>query len=61
MTGCSIETIVLDITGRFTLFVCMEQNIGCADRQEFTVLVLAVLDSAVSLSGVSGFGIPHPH
>lgn len=34
----------LDITDRFTLFVCMEQNTGCADRQEFSFLVQAVFD-----------------
>lgn len=53
--------MLLDITGRFTLFVCVEQNTGCADRQEFSVPVQAVFDSVVSLSGVLGFGIPHTH
>lgn len=60
MTGCWIETIVLDITDRFTLFVCVEQNAGCADRQEFSLLVQAVFDSAVSLSSVWVLAFPTP-
>lgn len=55
---CWPETTVLDSTGRFTSFVCVEQNNGCADRQEFSFLVQAVFDSAVSLSGVWVLAFP---